>query len=288
MFFDYHETYVKPLRDLLAVSVSPVQYLVDWPTKLAYKIQNNLTRQQTLLEENANLRVQLFLLHAKLQKFIDLQNENTQLHALLRSMPPTSERVKVAQILAVSTDPYIQQVLLNKGSREGVYVGQPVLDASGVFGQVVQVAPYTSRVLLITDALSAVPAQNDRSGIRGIVVGRGKMDKIYLSHMPTTADIKTGDTLVTSGLDEHFPVGYPLGTVEYVNVSAGQEFAKIVITPSAHLNSSRIVLLVWPGERKRNQADIHQFYHGDNTGFQKSPLSTIFKGSLNSIFAGGE
>ncbi len=149
----------------------------------------------------------------------------------------------------------MHQVVLNKGSHDGVFIGQPVLDAAGVMGQVIQIGPYTSRVLLINDPHSGVPVQDARNGVRAIAVGDNYSGKVRLANVVQTTDIKEGDIFMTSGLGEHYPEGYPLGKVESVVKDPGLQFATITIEPSAHLDRSRQVLLIWPAKRKLTQLD---------------------------------
>ena len=132
-----------------------------------------------------------------------------------------------------------------KGSLSGIFPGQPVLDAHAVMGQVTHVTPMTSTVLLITDASHALPVQVDRNGLRTIAFGTGRIHELELPHLPNNADIREGDQLVTSGLGGRFPPGYPVARVSRIEHRPGEPFASIVATPSAHLERSREVLLVW-------------------------------------------
>jgi len=156
----------------------------------------------------------------------------------------------VASLLYVSSALFSQQVILDKGSSDGIYVGQPVLDAYGVMGQVISVGHGTSRVLLISDRQSAIPVQNNRSGLRAIVRGNGYAGNLNVLYVPDTADFKVGDLLITSGLGQRYPANYPLGTVTEVKHAPSERFAKITVTPKAHINRSNQVLLVWPEHKK--------------------------------------
>jgi len=264
MSFDHYQTHFArthfaQVRATLSFTVAPILYFVDWPGKMVDWVVESFSSQQALLAKNADLQAQLLLYKGRLQKFIALEKENKQLRALLQSSPRTNERVLVAQLLAVDPDPFVHQVILNKGQHDGVYVGQPVLDAKGVFGQVIEVDFLTSRVLLITDSRSVIPVQDSRNGVRGIAIGTGNSGKLSLVHMPETTDIKVGDIMMTSGMGQRFPMGFPVGTVRTVNHNPGQEFAKIIIKPSAHLRRSRLVLLVWSlsNDAKTNYAQTN-------------------------------
>jgi rod shape-determining protein MreC len=152
----------------------------------------------------------------------------------------------VAQLLAVSNDPLTQQVTLDRGTQAGVFIGQPVLDAYGVIGQIVDVTPFTSHAMLISDSRSAIPVQNNRTGMRSVVAGTGYADQLSLLNVSVTADVAVGDVLVTSGLGGGFPFGYPVGEVASVQQNSGERFAVIGVTPRAHLDKSRQVILLWP------------------------------------------
>lgn len=231
---------------MLSLVVAPMQYFVDRPVEFIRWVDTSFTTQQNLLIENAQLRARELLLYAKLQKVLALERENEQLKALLRSSSNIQEKVTVAQLMAVDLAPYTQQIIIDKGERDGVYVGQPVLDAYGVMGQVIAVGPINSRVLLISDPRSAIPVQNNRNGNRAIATGVGFDGVLELINVPITADFRQGDVMVTSGLGGHYPPGYPVGIISKVKLSPGERFLNINLTPSSHVNQSRQVLLVWP------------------------------------------
>ncbi|MDC6451138.1 rod shape-determining protein MreC, partial [Pseudomonadales bacterium] len=137
------------------------------------------------------------------------------------------------------------EVIIDKGTSSGVFVGQPLLDAQGLMGQVIEISPYTSRVLLVSDQTHSVPVQVNRSNLRLIARGSGVTRQLELLHVQDTADIRVGDLLVSSGLGDRFPVGYPVGLVNKVEHDPGQPFALVTAIPSARLDKSRHVLLVF-------------------------------------------
>jgi len=235
------------VRRYLDIVVLPIQYIVNWPIQIVHSTAMRLTTQQKLLEDNAKLRARQLLLQAKLQKLLVLERENAQLRELLKSTEHLGGHVLVGQILAVSLDPALHQVIVDKGYRQHLYVGQPVLDAYGVMGQVVHVGHDTSKVMLATDPKNAIPVQDYRNGIRAIAIGDG-VDKLNLINVPKTSDIRSGDLFIASGLGLRFPVGYPVGRVDQVIKQAGQRFSKISLQPSAHLDQTQQVLLAWPSQ----------------------------------------
>lgn len=245
---DHYNTEFHQIRVKSSIIVVPLQYVVNFPIKVANWVITSFSTQQALIQENAQLHAQLLLLNAKLQKEYAIENENTQLRELLQSHNQAPERVEAAQLLAVSSDPFIQQVILDKGSNQKVYVGQPVLDAYGVMGQVIQVDPITSRVMLLTDSASAIPVQIMRNGVRAIAVGDSTKGDLRLQNLTETTDIQEGDMVITSGLGQRYPFGYPVGKVVFINKITGNQFINVRVEPAAHINRSRLVLLLWPTE----------------------------------------
>lgn len=254
MVVDYRGLHTRYLRSGLSAVVAPIQYAVSWPVEAFDWITDNVSRQQDLIEENATLRAHVTMLQGRLQQILTLQRENTQLRALLQSTVKREEGFTVAQMLAVSTKPHMARLVIDKGKNDQVYEGQPVLDARGVMGQIVQVGPHASQVMLITDVNSAIPVQIYRNGLRAIAVGLGSRRDISLINVSDQADIKPGDILVTSGLGLRYPEGYPVGVVSKVKRKNGQHFAEVIVKPSARLLQSRQVLLVWQKSQTASQA----------------------------------
>ncbi len=246
MFSDYHYRYLDSVRSGFSLIVSPLQYAVDYPVRVVGWVQSLVSAKKALIDENMQLRYQQTLLEAELQKLLAIQKENSQLKELLLTSSKADMRAMAGQILAVDTSNARQIVVLNKGKRDGVYIGQPVLDAKGVMGQVIDVGPLTSTVLLISDSKSAVPVRNNRTGERAILVGTNSIDELSLINLPKTSSIHPGDVLVTSGLGRRYPEGYPVGLVEEVNSIPGEDFVKVMVSPVALLNRNRLVLLIWP------------------------------------------
>lgn len=233
------------VRAAMALPLVPFQYIVSLPTQLIDNVKSIISTHDDLIAENLKLKTDQLLLRSQLQRLIAIESENNYLKALLRSSHQIKNKTLIAELLAIDLEPFVHQVILNKGSRDGVYVGQPVLDATGVMGQIIHAGPITSRVLLINDPHSGIAVQNARNGTRAIATGDSYSEKLRLMYVPKTADIKTGDIFLTSGLGDHYPEGYPVGKVLDVQSDPAHPFATIYLQPSAHLDSSRQVLLVW-------------------------------------------
>jgi rod shape-determining protein MreC len=207
-----------------------------------------LTDQSALLEENSQLRSERLAVDVRLQRLAALEAENDRLRAMLDSSARVSDRVLVVEILAVDLDPYRQRFTINRGLNDGVYIGQALLDADGVVGQIVRVELMTSEVVLISDADHALPVAINRNGLRTIVVGTGDSSRLRLPYLTNNADIEPGDLLMSSGLGGIFPSGYPVGRVLEVHRRPGQSFAEVIAEPAAKLDRDREVLLVWTAD----------------------------------------
>lgn len=259
MVADAHYHAFNKLRSGLSLLTSPVQYLVDYPVRVMGWVGSLFSTKQSLIDENMQLRYHQMVLEAQLQKLKLLTHENSQLKALLSASSSAQMNAMAAQILAVDTTTSRQLVILDKGKREGVLVGLPVVDAKGLVGQIIDVGFMTSTVLLITDSKSAVPVRNNRTGERAILVGTNSMSQLSLVNLARTSSTIRGDLLVTSGLGRRYPEGYPVGRVDEVNVMPGDDFIKVSVTPIAALNQDRLVLVVWPedGHEEMN-AEINE------------------------------
>ncbi|BAN68134.1 rod shape-determining protein MreC [endosymbiont of unidentified scaly snail isolate Monju] len=246
MVVDHQFQQLRQIRSMLAFVTYPLQVLADLPVSLMRWIDEATTTREELQAENHRLREEILRARAELQKLEALRAENLHLRNLLDASYKVGDRILIAELSAVDLDPYRQQVVIDKGSTSGVFIGQPVLDANAVMGQVIQTTPFSSTVLLITDPSHSIPVQVLRNGLRTIALGTGRINELSLPYLPTNSDIQVGDKLVTSGLGGKFPAGYPVATVTRINRSPDNAFAEIVATPTAHLDRSREVLLVWP------------------------------------------
>lgn len=240
-----HHRKLDPLRSALSLIVYPIHYAVSLPVNLSLKAFESLASYAELVRENRRLRDELLVLQSRLLKFSALEKENIRLRALLDTSFKLGEQVLVAELLSVNLLPYEHVVMVNKGSRFGIYRNQPVVDANGVVGQVFRAYPLNAEVILITDPSHAIPIQVNRNGLRTIAVGSGRIDRLDLPYLPNNADIKQGDLLVTSGLGGIFPQGYPVATVSSIIHKPDSPFAKISAEPAAKLNRSRELLMVW-------------------------------------------
>jgi rod shape-determining protein MreC len=245
MFLDRQGSHVERVREALSVVVYPIRVAVDLPFKTWKTMRESVAERQTLLAENQHLKRERLNANFRLQRLEALEAENKRLRDLLDSTEVLGHRVLIAEILAVDLDPYRQRFNLNRGFADGVFVGQALVDAEGIVGQVVQVGPLTAEAVLITDADHALPVSINRNGLRTIAVGTGDSNRLRLPYLTNSADIKVGDLLVSSGLGGVFPTGYPVGRVIEVRIRPGQSFAEVIAEPVSKLDREQEVLLVW-------------------------------------------
>jgi rod shape-determining protein MreC len=232
-------------RAVLNSLALPIYWVANLPTRFSDWTQTHINSRSHLLEENERLQRENLILQGRSQQMASLQAENVRLRALLNSSALLRDDVLVAELIGVSPDPERLQLLLNKGEGDGVFVGQPLIDADGLMGQVVEVSSDSSRALLITDVTHSVPIQVNRNGVRAIAEGTGALGSLEVRHVSSTTDIQPGDLLVTSGLGGRFPEGYPVAIVKEVERDPGEPFARVVATPTAALDRTRHVLLVF-------------------------------------------
>lgn len=243
-----HETHVA--RALIDEAVHPLQALASWPQIMIRDVGQYLHTNRTLHIEVRRLSRQNILLRARLTRLDALSAEVVRLRRLLKAPPPRGYRETLAPILAVSSGPFTRRLVLAEGAAAHVFVGQAVIDAHGIVGQVIKVGPETSVVMLITDPNSGVPVVSARDGLRAIVFGTGSAHDLKVPYLTITADIRPGDLLLSSGLGGIYPAGYPVARVTRVVNNPNEAFLKVVAEPLAHLNDHTAVLLLWPQPTK--------------------------------------
>ena len=248
MVVDINSRLLDPVRSTLATIVSPIYVIAETPYSVAQSAGETFATRAALKQENEVLRRRLLELAPVSQQVLTLTEENARLRELLGSRRRLGADVLVAELVGIVPSPNTLQVEIDKGANAKVTVGQAVIDADGLFGQVVEVAAATSRVMLVADASHAVPVEVNRNDFRSIAAGTGKLDELELEYVPITADIQEGDLLVSSGLGGHFPRGYPVGVVTKVVADPKVPYAQVKARPLAALDRSRHVLVVFPKE----------------------------------------
>lgn len=251
MVFDTKLGWLTSFKSQLFSAIRPLYEAGDLPQMVSTWTAQRVKSKSELGLDIAKLEAENIVLRGKLQKLTALAIENVRLRELLNATSLFEENVVVAEIISVSSDISSQHVVLNKGRKHGAYLGQAVIDAYGLFGQVMEVGASVSRVLLISDARHSVPVQVNRNGLRFIVEGDNNFSQLKLPHIALTTDIKEGDVLSTSGLGQLFPTGYPVAKIQSIIHSPGMPFAQVVVVPFAKLNQSRHVLLLFSEERQQ-------------------------------------
>ncbi len=255
MFADSRFDYLGKVRYYTAVAVTPLHLMANLPSRIGSAFSEFFEDRNALELRNAQLEEQLLLLQLKLQKLDHLEAENRRLNELLKASTIVDEVAVRAQLVGESSDPFSKRLLINKGSNDGVFIGQPVVDAYGLMGQVIEVEPLVSWVLLITDPLHATPVQVNRNGLRAIAAGTpDSLHQLTLENIATSADIQVGDVLVTSGLDQHLPTGYPVGVVSSIENDPGRSFATVHVKPTAEIDRSRNLLLLFNSPQSSDQS----------------------------------
>jgi rod shape-determining protein MreC len=246
MFADNRFGYLDQVRFVLGYVTTPIYWVADTPTRISFWIDDVLVSRSDLIEENENLREQLLLSQRQLQLLESLALENSRLRALQDSAQVIEGAVLPAEIINTSPDPYSKRILINKGASDGVFVGQALLDANGLMGQVDEVLPFTSWVLLITDFHHVTPIEVNRNGERALARGsRSGASELELEFVTQTQDIAAGDLLVSSGMGQVYPKDYPVAEVISVYQDPGQAYMQVKARPMAQIDSTRNVMLVF-------------------------------------------
>ncbi|UCG71795.1 MAG: rod shape-determining protein MreC [Chromatiales bacterium] len=255
MIADSRISLMQDIRRVLAASAYPLQLLIDAPAAFGRWLGDSTATRAQLFEENEQLRQTRLEQSARLQRMAALEAENARLRALLDSTAKVGDRVLIAEIMSVDMNPFRHRVVINKGSREGAFVGQALIDADGVVGQLTRDQVFAAEAILVTDIDHALPVEILRTRQRTIAVGTGQLDRLSLPFLPRNTDIETGDLLVTSGLGGTFPAGYPVAVVSEIAAESGAEFLRVDATPAAQLTRVREVLLIFPAADARPGAD---------------------------------
>lgn len=236
--------YLAPLRQAVAIILYPLQRIAVAPVSIARRIGDFFVTQTSLKSENARLAAENFSNAGLLQELKALRAENARLRALVDARERYSVSATSAEVVYAARDPFSRRLVIDKGARDDVTAGQPVVDEKGLLGQVTRVYPWLSEVTLVTDKSHFVPVQNLRNGLRAVLSGTGRDGVLELRFVPVNADHRGGDELVTSGIDGVYPPGLPVARVSRVERSATQLFARITCTPLAGVSSHTQVLLL--------------------------------------------
>lgn len=258
MIADQRSDHVRQLRSGLGAVAAPLHYLVALPGLAGDWMRFRLTEHEAARQAYLELEAQHATLRSRLLRLESLEAENEHLRSLLGAHGRSDTELLLASILDVELEPFSQKFLVNRGLIDGIYVGQSVVDADGLVGQVTQVMPFTSAVTLITDPVQAVPVMVQRNGLRAIVFGAGRRDRISVPYLARNADIREGDVLVTSGIGGRVPAGYPVARVEEIVRDPNEAFLSVRARPIARLEHAAEVLLLWQDGPERRVTETER------------------------------
>jgi len=246
MFMDQRGHYVPRIRSAMELAFEPLFHVVGWPAEVLQSLDEHTRSHNDLVSENQQLQQQLLTTSASVQTQAALQQENQRLRNLLEATEGRDYHFQFAEMIRVDLDPFSHKVWIDRGADEGVTVGQAVIDGLGIIGQVEDVHLHYSTVRLISDPDHALPVQINRTGLRTVAFGSAGTDHLLMPNVPLQADVSPGDMVVTSGLGDRFPPGFPVGEVERVQRDSGVTFAVVYVRPFAALDRGREVLLIEP------------------------------------------
>lgn len=254
LFFDWRMPYViQPARDVLYAAYNPIYALASYPV-LSREWLNQQTKSETQLRrENTAMQAELLQAQVRLQKLSELSAENTRLRGLLDTPLIIDGRMEIAEVIGTDADPLRHIIIINRGAMDHLKVGQTVLDDKGIMGQIINVYPHSSRVMLLSDKEHSLSVRLERTGMRAIVSGTGDLGRLKMEYVQTSANIQVGDKVLSSGLGEHFPAGYAVGTVAKIRRHNSGEFAEIDVTPAAQLATGHHVVVLFSDSLAKEQ-----------------------------------
>lgn len=246
-----------PIRSISHAAMQPIYQFSVVPSFALHWQQGTFTSKESLRRENVKLQTQLMHAQAKLQQQDYILAQNARLQGILSTTKPDQYSLTLAQVIGTDTNPLKQILVINKGKQDGVEVGQTAIDENGILGQVINVYPNTSRLLLITDEQQSVAVTVKRTGQRAIVTGQGVPDSLKLDYVFKTADVKVGDELVSSGLGGRMPPGYRVGTIANINPQQSGNFMNISVKPAANFINGSFVLIMQ--DKMNDSGNDHTF-----------------------------
>ena len=244
MIADHRFRALETVRLSLSVLAHPVEELAALPVQAMGRVADYFASQERLLRENQELKVKVLEQSAAAQEARLLRSEQAHLLAMSPGKSRYAEGGMLAEVLYTARNPFTRKVVIDKGLKDSVAPGMPVIDGQGVVGQVTNVGTFTSEVTLVTEKDQSVPVMLVRNGLRAIAVGSGKDGSIDVPFMPVSADIQNGDVFVTSGIDGTYPPGLLVAQVTSVEKNTAYVFAKIVAKPAAGVESHRYVMIL--------------------------------------------
>jgi rod shape-determining protein MreC len=244
LFTDARYGYLESIRTGVAIVLTPLQKIALAPVYAWDAVAAYFASQTRLGDENAHLKQQLVAQGVLAQSAQALAQENARLRGLLKAQAKGGGNEVLAEVLYLGRDPFSQKVFVNKGTNDLVRPGQAVVDDMGVVGQVTRAFPAVAEVTLLTEKDHTIPVKIERNGVRTLLVGAGTGRAPELRFMSASADVQSGDVLVTSGIDGTYPPGLAVAVVAAVERDSGLMFARITCRPLAGVDRSEQVLII--------------------------------------------
>jgi rod shape-determining protein MreC len=248
MVADMRFRVTQPIRAALATALYPVQWLALQPVRAIQHGGGYFTALSQAKSSEEDARRKLALQSLRAGQVEQLSLENIRLRKLLELREQKAINGLAAEVLYDAPDPYTRKVIIDKGLAHGVELASPVVDESGVLGQVTRVHPLVSEVTLVIDRELAIPVLNARTGARSVAYGEPSASGggLELRFMGSNSDVQQGDLLTTSGVDGVYPAGLPVARIERIERRAESAFARIYCTPQAQVAAARHVMVIKP------------------------------------------
>ena len=248
MYQDYRGTYTVKLRSYLSASIYPIQYLINLPNNLQKSFYANFLNREEIVSQNQQLKEENLNLKSQMQQIYRLESENKRLYKLINSKPKTENTYLFADIVSTSKILNKHQILINRGSRNGIKLGSSIVNADGIVGHVIRDQIFASEVLLISDLEHAIPVEIVRTGLRSIAIGTGEFNKLRINTLPTNSNLQKDDIIITSGLGGRYPEGFPVGTITEISREVGSPFLEVEVLPFANLKTINEVWVIQTNE----------------------------------------
>lgn len=233
-----------PIRDTTHAAMQPIYQLSSYPVFFGHWLEGSFESKEALRRENAQLKAELLHAQAQLQQFDYVVAQNARLQGILSTTKLDQFNLLLSKVIGTDVNPLKQVLVLDKGTKEGVAVGQTVIDEKGILGQVINVYPDTSRIMLISDDQQSVAVTIKRTGQKAIVTGKGNPQYLSLDYIFKATDVRIGDELISSGLGGRMPAGFPVGRVAKIDTEQSGNFAQITVLPAANFVNTSYVLML--------------------------------------------
>ncbi len=290
MVVDSHWQMGQSVRAGIATVLKPLQWVGAQPVKAVDLMGSYVTTVESAQQTKEQATLQIAQLALKAQRTELLMRENAALRELLGLQQQLPMQARAAEVAHEAADPFVRKVILNKGSRQGIVQGSPVIDGRGLLGQVVRVFPLSSEVLLLDSPQQAVPALNNRTGERSLVYGDSQQPRgnaLEIRFLANTEDVQVGDAIVTSGVGGIYPAGLPLGTVSVVERRNNSAFLRVQLTPAAHMLSVDHVLVLDPVPQALEESDALAEKQGKSSAPRKAASRAAANSSSSAAASGG-